>query len=145
VAKVELGTFGAILKFALDTEGEVGLFYKSASGSLIDQNLVAMFHELASRGEKRIKTLERVRRENITEMILEPILGFDSDAFSVSTRIPASASDAALKQMAVDIESKLQKLYKTAAIKIDFLSEAAYVFELLSEKNEEAKNRLESS
>jgi rubrerythrin len=144
VVIVELGTFGSILKFALDIETEASEFYRSASGLLVSQNLAAMFHELTNRGEKRVKTLERVRRENMTEMILEPIIGLDSDAYTFISKIPESADDEALRQIAARIETALQKYYSTAAKKIEFLSEAAYAFEILAEKNAEIKNRLSS-
>jgi rubrerythrin len=144
VVKVKLGTFGAILKFALEIENEAYVFYKSASSLLVDQNLVAMFHELSNRGEKRTKTLERVRRENTTEMILEPIIGLDSGAFTLTTSIPESADDDVLRHLAINIETILQDFYTTSATKVEFLSEAAYAFEILADKNAEAKKHLSS-
>ncbi|MCK4567084.1 MAG: hypothetical protein KAU48_07225 [Candidatus Thorarchaeota archaeon] len=134
---MELGTFGAIIKFALDIETKIGNFYQSASDIVKDDELVTIFTNLVVRGQKRMKTLERVRRENVTEMILEPIMGFDSDSYSIVTEIPESANDDTLRTLATNIETTLQEFYTTAAIKIDFLIEAAYAFELLAEKNEE--------
>ena len=141
---VELGTFGAILKYALDIENEVSVFYKTAAGLPVNQNLVAMCLELSNRGEKRVKTLERIRRENVTEMILESIVGLNSDDYIITTKIPPSANDKVLKQIAINIETTLQDFYNTAATKIEFLSEAAYAFEILAEKNAETKKRISS-
>ena len=126
---MELGTFGSILKFALEQENEAIQFYKSASAHLSNQRLNELFSELVIRGEKRIKTLERVRRENTTEMILEPIVDFDSEKYSIGKAISDSGDE---------------NFYITAAKKIEFLSEAAYAFELLAEKNAETKKRLSS-
>lgn len=142
VSEMELGTFGSILKYAIEIENEVIEFYRKASTTLNDKKTVELFNELANRGEKRIKTLERVRRENTTEMILEPIKDFDSNDYSVNTEIPEDVDDKIIQEVARSIESKLELFYNTASQKIDFLSEAAYAFELLAEKNTEAKKHL---
>lgn len=134
---MELGTFGAIIKFALDIETKVGIFYETASDITKDVELVSIFADLVVRSQKRLKILERVRRENVTEMILEPIMNLDSDSYNIVTEISESANDDTLRTLATNIETTLQEFYTTAAIKIDFLIEAAYAFELLAEKNEE--------
>ncbi len=141
---MELGTFGAIIKFALDIETKVGNFYESASDIVKDAELVSIFADLVVRGQKRKKTLERVRRENVTEMILEPILEFDSESYSIDIEISESANNDNLRTLATNIETTLQKFYTTAALKTDFLIEAAYAFELLAEKNEETIKRFSS-
>lgn len=131
---MELGTFGAILKYAMEIEQEVNKFYESAASVAKDQKLVDKFMELHKRGEKRLKTLERVRRENVTEMILEPIVGLDSDDYKIETEI----SETGLIDTALSIEKTLHGFYSEAAIKIEFLIEAMYAFELLAEANERA-------
>jgi len=141
---MELGTFGAIMKFTLELENEVSRFYESASQNVEDQNLIDVFSELLRRGQKRITTLERVRRENITEMILEPIAGLDSEIYKPDTKIPEGGSEDTIRKMSVDIEKRLKEFYSQASIKIDFLSEVAYTFELLAEANEKAVQRLSS-
>ncbi len=138
---MELGTFGAIIKYALDIETEVASFYETASNITKDAEIVTIFADLVARGQKRTKTLERVRRENVTEMILEPIVGFDSDSYKFVTEVSKGANDDNLRTLATNIETMLQKFYTTAAAKTDFLIEAAYAFELLAEKNEETIKR----
>ncbi len=141
---MELGTFGVILKFAMDIEQEVTRFYEYASSVEKDQKLLGQYQDLYKRGQKRVKTLERVRRENVTEMILEPIIGLDSDNYQLITEIPSSVEQKDVKELAIDIEKELLEFYTHAAAKIDFLIEVAYSFELLSEANEEALQRLSS-
>ncbi|TFH04104.1 MAG: hypothetical protein E4H14_15440 [Candidatus Thorarchaeota archaeon] len=137
---MDLGTFGAIIKFALEIEGQVLELYTSLAEQTKDGALKQLYEELVSRGQKRIKTLERVRRENVTEMILEPIEGLDSDSFRIETAVLARSEDT-VKTHVKNIESILQSFYEAAATKIDFLPEAAYAFELLAEKNEETIKR----
>lgn len=138
---MELGTFGAIIKFALDIETKISNFYQTASDLTKDEKLGSIFADLVVRGQKRTKTLERVRRENVTEMILEPILEFDSDSYSIVTEISEGINDDNLRVLSTNIESTLLEFYTTAATKIDFLIEAAYAFELLAEKSEETIKR----
>jgi rubrerythrin len=139
---MDLGTFGAILKFALEIESKVGGFYSSLATMAINQNVANLSEAFASRSQTRIKTLERIRRENTTEMILEPITGLDSEKFKPITSIPEGATEATIREIAQDIERTICSFYRTAAGKVEFLSEAAYAFELLAEKNEDAAKQL---
>ena len=141
---MDLGTFGAIMKFALEVENEVANFYESVKEKAKDQELIDIFDSLTKRGHKRVKTIERVRRENVTEMILEQITGLDSDTYKPVTSLPDTIDDNTLRGIAAEVEKKLQSFYAEAGVKIEFLSEVAYSFELLAEANEEANERLSS-
>ncbi len=142
---VELTTFGAVVKFALDIEAEVSSFYESAIGAVTDPGLGKLLENLFHRGQKRIKTLLRVRRENVTEMILEPIAGLDSEVHKPVIVFPEGADDGVVRETAAAIETKLHEFYMHAAAKIDFLSEAAYALELLADANREAAQDLHSA
>jgi rubrerythrin len=139
---LELGTFGVILKFAMEIEQESTNFYEAASSMVKDEELLNPFQDMQKRGMKRLKTLERVRRENVTEMILEPIIGLDSENYRLSAEIPSGAEEREVQELAVNIEKKLHEFYTQAGAKLDFLSEVAYSFELLAEANEDAIKRL---
>ncbi|MHA1943440.1 MAG: hypothetical protein ACW96M_03490 [Candidatus Thorarchaeota archaeon] len=139
---MELGTFGVILKFAMEIEQESTNFYEAASSMVKDEELLNPFQDMQKRGMKRLKTLERVRRENVTEMILEPIIGLDSENYRLSAEIPSGAEEREVQELAVNIEKKLHEFYTQAGAKLDFLSEVAYSFELLAEANEDAIKRL---
>ncbi|MFW9868673.1 MAG: hypothetical protein ACFFFO_07165 [Candidatus Thorarchaeota archaeon] len=139
---MELGTFGAILKFAMKLEQEATSFYESVSKIVRNQNLAGRLQDLQKRGGKRLNTLERVRRENVTEMILEPIIGLDSENYILQTEISSSGTEKDIQELAVAIEKKLLEFYTQAGAKIDFLIEAAYSFELLAEANQTAINHL---
>ncbi|MEE9539949.1 MAG: hypothetical protein V3V85_00460 [Candidatus Thorarchaeota archaeon] len=142
---MELTTFGAVVKFALDVEAEVSIFYESALGVTTDPNLRKLLENLLHRGEKRIKTLMRVRRENVTEMILEPIAGLNSEVHKLVTVIPEGANDSIVRETAAALETKLHEFYMHAAAKIGFLSEAAYALELLADANSEAAQSLRAA
>ncbi|MFW9786189.1 MAG: hypothetical protein ACFFE2_12630 [Candidatus Thorarchaeota archaeon] len=139
---MDLGTFGAIMKFALEVENDVARFYENAKELTKGKMLTDLFERLANRGQKRVKTVERIRRENVTEMILEPITGLDSDTYQPNTMIPKNPDDGILQEIAGEIEKTLFAFYDQASRKLDFLSEVAYSFEQLAEANEEASQQL---
>lgn len=141
---MELGTFGAVLKYALELEERASSFYESATSIESNQSLSEMFGALSLRYQKRIQTLLRVRRENVTEMILEPIHGLDADDYNPSYSIPKDADSKAVLGLAVLLEASLHDFYSKAAIKIDFLIEAAYSFEQLADENSNTVDRLQS-
>lgn len=142
---MELRTFGAALKFAMDLEAIAAAFYESAAGIITSHDLKSLFEALLIRGQKRIKLLLRVRRENTTEMILEPISGLEGDQYRPKTEIPTGAGDAALSKLAEALELKIHDFYKDAAEKISFLSEPASIFERLAEENAENAKRLQAA
>lgn len=59
-----LNTFGAILTYAIDLEARIRDYYRAAGVA-----------DRAAAADKRRVNLERVRRENVTEIKLEPIEG----------------------------------------------------------------------
>ena len=140
--KLDLGTFGAVMKFAMELESKSLSFYEGAVEKAAGDELRSLLSLIKEKCDKRIATLERVRRENVTEMILEPITGLDSGSYKPVTSIPDSPDDKALQGIALEIEKSLHSFYVEAGAKIDFLSEVAYSFEILAEANEESIERL---
>lgn len=61
-----LNTFGAILTHAIDMEANLHDYYKAVGNA-----------DRAKSADKRRSKLERVRRENVVEITLEPIEGLD--------------------------------------------------------------------
>ena len=67
-----LNTFGAVFTFAIDLETRLSAYYSDIGDSV-----------MASAADKRRKKLERVRRENVVEITLEPITGLDADDYAL--------------------------------------------------------------
>jgi rubrerythrin len=144
VNPLELGTFGAVLRFALELEAAVTAFYKSALGHTTNPKLKQLSEGFIQRGEKRVQLLMRLRRENTTEMLLEPITGLDAEKFRPQTNLLKGTGDSGLTTLASATETKLQAFYTAAAEKVSFLSEAAGAFERLAEENAENARRLQT-
>lgn len=113
---MELGTFGAILTYAIDFEGKITRFFTAAAQSSAAGPAAPTFGQLAQEGERRLKVLERTRRECVAEMILEPIAGFRSEDFEVKATAGGSGSD--LLKQAAEVEVLAEKYYSIASQKV---------------------------
>jgi hypothetical protein len=79
---VSLTQFGSILSYAILLEEKLEGFYKDLA-SKDDGILSKEFSIRAKACVKRKKRLERSRRENITEITLEPIEGLDENNYQL--------------------------------------------------------------
>lgn len=135
---MELGTFGAVLGYALDIEQRSSAFFEEMVDRVVGQDVRAVFEAIMLKGQRRIRNLMRVRRENVTEMILEPIAGLDSDDYPLKTGASPNADDNALVGIATALQETLKEFYVKAAAKISFLPEVTYEFEdLVAEHGED--------
>ncbi|MCA9910464.1 MAG: hypothetical protein KC519_17525 [Anaerolineae bacterium] len=96
-----LNTFGAIMTFAIGMETKLRDYYQSAGDSA-----------RAADADKRRSNLERVRRENVTEIKLEPIEGLDESDYALDL----AASSAEAQSTA---ESVAARFYQDVAPKIN--------------------------
>jgi len=106
---MELGTFGAILTFAMELEGQAAAFYERAA----EHDPAGPYHTRARQARKRVVRLERARREGVSEMILEAIHGLSSEDYQVEPD-----PGAALEAQAALLEATAARFYRDAAAKI---------------------------
>jgi rubrerythrin len=125
---MELGTFGAILGFAMDLEKRVAVFYGRAAPG----DLGRVFDERVRDVKKRLRRLERARRELVSEMILESITGLDGDDYAVT--LDAAADEEALLAQARDLEAASTRFYRDAATKMP-IREVARLFERMADEH----------
>lgn len=126
-----LTSFGAVLTFAESLEKDDAAFYTALAGC---QGLpaadAALYQKLAAECVKNAKMLARTKRENVTEMILEPIQGLTRDAFAAPACPPAQAD----KKTAAALETRAQGFYTTAAERLPGLPEVARVLKRMAKK-----------
>lgn len=142
---MSLGTFGVVLKFAIDLEATAAAFYETAITITQNQEIKSLFEMLVIYGQQRIQTLMRVRRENTTEMILEPISGLEGEKYRPYTECPPECPDDQLLKLAIAMEQKIHDFYSAAVDKVGFLSEVADIFEKLAEDHIESQKRLQTT
>lgn len=134
---IQLGTFGVIMKFAINLESDALEFYKTCRENIDNKEIDELFTQIINDADKRLKILERVRRENVTEMILEPIKDLDSDPFQIEPFLLHDPSDSKICEIAVRNERRRLDFFEVAAEKIEFLIEASTAFERLADENRE--------
>lgn len=133
---MEIGNFGAVLRFALELEAQTIAFYETA----VEKE--ELFRPLIQEGKKRLQRLERARREGVVEMVLEPITGLDGDAYSVEPA-PGAEDETEYLDQAIVLENVMARFYRDAADKMP-IKGVARLFERLARENEQHKAQLEA-
>ena len=130
-----LENFGSILNFAEELEWQDLGFYKTLAENPACAEYKQLFEEFAAAIDKNVKNVQRTRRENVTEMILEPIKDFIRAPFceecvGIDKMNAAEALDAARR-----LEDRADRYYTEAAVKIKALPEVARALKLLGKKH----------
>jgi hypothetical protein len=84
-----LNSFGSIMTYAIELETRLRDYYNAAGNE-----------ERAKESDKRRVNLERARRENVTEIKLEPIEGLHEDNYALKLDDVSAAGQKAAEQVA---------------------------------------------
>jgi len=129
-----LTNFGAILSFAEEIEKQDEAFYMALMESPQCSDHKELFGQFIKDSGKIRKNIERTRRENVTEMILENIEGFDREPFLLD-RGDASALDAdSAVEAARKLEARAERYYLEASAKLKAQSEVSRTLKSIAKK-----------
>lgn len=104
----ELNKFGAVIKFVDELEKKILDFYEAKQNI---SGLPDYFPALVRGAKKRFSTVERVRREMVNEMLLEPIADLHADLPDTSSgEEPTEVVKAALA-----LEAEAKEFYERTA------------------------------
>ena len=120
-----LENFGSILNFAEELESQDQQFYEAAAANPACGAHAKLFTELAAEAGRSVKTVQRARRENVTEMILEPIRDFVRAPFCEACEGAAVLGADEVVATARRLEQRAERYYAEAAEKIKALPEVA--------------------
>ena len=120
-----LTTFGSILNFAEELETRDLAFYEKVAANPACIALKDLFTQFAADAIKNQKSVRRTRRENVTEMILEPIQGFTRNPFCEACEGAETLSADEALAAARRLEERAHRYYKEAAGKIKALPEVS--------------------
>ena len=130
-----LENFGSVLNFAEELENQDQEFYEAVAGNPACSGHKQLFEQFAANAKKNVKTVQRTRRENVTEMILEPIKDFVRAPYcEVCLAAPSMTVEDALAS-AKRLEDRAVRYYTEAAAKIKALPEVARALKLLGKKH----------
>jgi len=134
--------FGSILNFAEELEAKDEQFYTAALRHPGAEALKPVFEQFIEDCKKNQKNIQRARRENVTEMILEHISGFTRAPFVLDPGDPSGMDSRQLSEMASKLEERAERYYLEAAEKIKALSEVARILKMIAKKRAAHRNNL---
>ncbi len=127
--------FGSILGFAEEIENQHLEFYTMAAKNPGCDPCHALFEALAKASKKRLKEVLRVRRENVTEMILETIEGFERKGFVIPMEDLSGMTCQVLADKALELVERSMNFYKEAAQRLKGQAEVALALKNLGKKH----------
>jgi len=138
-----LTTFGAIMGFAAEITGQAGEIYKTMAQKAKDPSLREILGILSVEGGKNRSLMEKTRRENVTEMILEPITGLHQEDYGIDLKVVDPVEDADLLRAVLILEEREKKFFNDVSIKVP-LPEVARIFRKMVQKKQENLTKLQS-
>ena len=97
-----------------------------------------------SEGKKNISLVQRTRRENVTEMILEPIRDFVRDSYQLRVDDADGLDSTAILTAAEALENRAIRYYGDAAEKIRALPEVSRALKTLAKKRTKRLGQIEN-
>jgi rubrerythrin len=129
---MELTKFGALVQFALELEQGAAAFYNEAEKQAGGDSLKAVFSSLLSDCRKNAQRLERIRREDVNEMLLESVHGIHGETYSMPE--VSAAGTGGLVAAAKVTEETLARYYRDIVSKLS-LPDAARSFSRLADSH----------
>ncbi len=130
-----LENFGSILNFAEELENQDRQFYAVAAGNPDCVGCQVLFGELEADAERNMKTVQRIRRENVTEMILESVTDFVRGSFCEACEGAGQMTAAQALETATRLEARADRYYFEAAEKLKSLTEVARALQTLGKNH----------
>ena len=130
-----LENFGSILNFAEELESQDKVFYSSVAANPACAEHKALFEQFEADAKKNIKTIQRTRRENVTEMILEPIRDFTRAPYCEECQGAETMDASEALNSAKTLEERAERYFTEAAQKIKALPEVARALKTIGKKH----------
>jgi len=139
-----LENFGSILNFAGEMEKQDQEFFSAVAGNPACGEYKQMFEQFAADSSKNLKTVLRTRRENVTEMILEPIRDFTRAPYCEECAEAGSMPAEDALATANRLIDRAERYYTEAALKIKALPEVARALKIIAKKHKAHREKLAS-
>lgn len=139
---MNLRNFGGILNFAAELEAGDAAFYQGAARNPAFVPWKGTFEEFVKEHQRNEQEILRIRRENVTEMMLEPIHDFTKAPFVMDRAGADRAELEAVLEMARKLETRSEQYYREAAEKIKALPEVARGLKSIGKKHASRQEKL---
>ena len=130
-----LVNFGSILGFAEELEKQDEAFYAAAAANPAFAEHRDLFEQFLKDTRKNLKNVQRTRRENVTEMILEKISDFTRAPYCEEVDPAEAESIADIIESARCLERRAERYFNDAAVKMKALSEVSRALKLIGKKH----------
>ncbi len=131
-----LTTFGSIMGFAAEMAEKTEEIYKSLAQRAKDAAFKEVLEVLSREEGKNHALILKARRENVTEMILEPVAGLHREDYEIDVKVLDQVDDMGLLKAALMLEERGKKFFRDVSAKIP-LPEVARIFRKIAQKKEE--------
>jgi len=138
-----LTTFGAVMGFAAEMAEKSEVVYRSFILKAKAQAVREVLQGLAEEERKNHVLMVKTRRENVTEMILEPVMGLQEQDYEIDLKATETKEDAGLLTAVLMIQERQKKFFRDVSSKLS-LPEVARIFRKIAQKKEENLAKLEA-
>jgi len=136
--------FGSILTFAEELEKQDEAFYNAAVSNPAFADQKDLFEQFLKDARKNIKNVQRTRRENVTEMILEKINDFTRAPYCEEVDPAEAKSIGDILDSARCLEKRAERYYTDASVKLKALSEVSRALKLIGKKHKAHLKKLDT-
>jgi len=140
-----LTSFGSILTFAEEFEIQDSDFYSDSINNPECAELKSLIEPFIKESKKNIVIIQRTRRENVTEMILEPIQDFVRAPFCIEKENAKGMSAVKTLEIMKTIEQRSLDYYTASSKKMKSLPEVANALRLLGKKHNARLRKMNDS
>jgi rubrerythrin len=137
-----LSTFGAIMGFAAEMVGQTKAAYETLVEKVKNPALRETLQAFLGEEGKNYSLMEKTRRENVTEMILEPVTGLHQEDYEINLKTLDPMGDIDVLRVAMILEERQRKFFRDASLKVP-LPEVARIFRKIAQKKEENLAKLQ--
>ena len=130
-----LVNFGSILTFAEEIESMQIDFCNTVMALPQFADLKPWLQVLGKSAQKRLAEIRRVRREHVTEMILETIQGFSRDPFTLDVPDPSTLPVQDIAPLVIQLGNRAAAFYEAAADKLKGQAEVSRALKGLKKKH----------
>lgn len=121
------------MKFALEREEELLAAIERANKNSNLSSLHDLLNDFSAQGKKNLKLIERTRRENINEVVLQPISGLNAADYVFGQISAESSSQADFSNYLKNSIAKISNFYNDAADRLP-VDEAKRLFRQIAKK-----------